>query len=80
MVSGNRFEVWSNDPPYADRCDRPGEAVRGDRVIRVSSEPCPDLADRYRAVSRSYCPDCVAGIGLLAVSTDTMARLPTKTE
>ncbi|RQG97705.1 hypothetical protein [Natrarchaeobius chitinivorans] len=51
-------------------CDRCGDPVRADRVIRISSEPCPELDGRYAAVTKPFCPDCVAGIGLLEFHTN----------
>ncbi len=70
------IETRSTDRPQADSCDRCGEPVRDDRVIRISSEPCPELADRYRSTSRAYCPDCVASIGLLALATESTDLVP----
>ncbi|MEY7850466.1 hypothetical protein AB7C87_14860 [Natrarchaeobius sp. A-rgal3] len=54
--------VDRSDESVCDRCDEP---VRDDRVIRLSADPCPELADRYESVRRVYCPDCVAAIGML---------------
>ncbi|RQH00977.1 hypothetical protein [Natrarchaeobius oligotrophus] len=56
-----------------DRCDDP---VPPDRVIRLSSEPCSELADRYAAVTRPHCPDCVAAVGMLAFAAETRAHAP----
>ncbi|MEY7851838.1 hypothetical protein AB7C87_21850 [Natrarchaeobius sp. A-rgal3] len=55
-------------PAICDRCDDP---IREDRVIHISSEPCAELADRYRPTTETYCPDCVAAIGMLAFVVDT---------
>lgn len=73
-------DATSVDDPLADACHRCGESIYDDRMIRLSSEPCPALDDRYEAVTRSYCPDCVAGIGMLAVATDPGTRSPTEAE
>ncbi|RQG99997.1 hypothetical protein [Natrarchaeobius oligotrophus] len=67
------------DPKSADGlesvCDRCGDPVPSERMIRLSSEPCPELEGRYAAVTKSYCPDCVAGIGMLAFVTEARARV-----
>ncbi|RQG90668.1 hypothetical protein [Natrarchaeobius chitinivorans] len=61
-------DAASSDGPPGPVCDRCGDPIREDRVFRLSSEPCPALAGRYEAVTKTYCPDCVAGIGMLALS------------
>ncbi|WP_124191619.1 hypothetical protein [Natrarchaeobius oligotrophus] len=61
-------------------CDRCGDPIRGERAFRLSSEPSPALADRYEPVSRSYCPDCVAAVGMLAFAPAARARSPTRSE
>ncbi|RQH03346.1 hypothetical protein [Natrarchaeobius oligotrophus] len=48
-------------------CDRCGDPVPGERVIRLSSEPCSALEGRYAAVTKVCCPDCVAAVGMLAL-------------
>ncbi|RQG94578.1 hypothetical protein [Natrarchaeobius chitinivorans] len=62
------------------RCDRCGDPIRENRVIHLSSDPCPALAGRYVAVTETYCPDCVAGIGMLAFVAETRARSSPKPE
>ncbi|RQH03433.1 hypothetical protein [Natrarchaeobius oligotrophus] len=52
-------------------CDRCGEPIPNDRVIRLSSEPCPALERRYVAVTKPYCPDCVAAVGMLALEGES---------
>ncbi|WP_369728790.1 hypothetical protein [Natrarchaeobius versutus] len=34
-------------------------------MISLSSEPCRELAGRYASITRTYCPDYVAAIGML---------------
>ncbi|RQG96771.1 hypothetical protein [Natrarchaeobius oligotrophus] len=57
-------------------CDRCGDPISERRVISLSSQPCPALADSYAAVTKAYCPDCVAGIGMLALVDEPRARTP----
>ncbi|RQG93813.1 hypothetical protein [Natrarchaeobius chitinivorans] len=54
-------------------CDRCGDPIPAERVIFLSSEPCAALADRYDPVTATYCPDCIAGIGMLALGAETRA-------
>ncbi|MEY7849086.1 hypothetical protein AB7C87_07780 [Natrarchaeobius sp. A-rgal3] len=55
----------SDDELAEPVCDRCSEPIPAERVISLSSEPCHELADRYAAVTRTYCPDCIAAIGML---------------
>ncbi|WP_124191214.1 hypothetical protein [Natrarchaeobius oligotrophus] len=74
-MSSGRETAGATGPDAAELvCDRCGDPVPPERVIRLSSEPCSELANRYAAVSRAYCPDCVAGIGMLGFAVETRAR------
>ncbi|WP_124190697.1 hypothetical protein [Natrarchaeobius oligotrophus] len=80
MSSGRESADAASDGAPEFVCDRCGDVRPADRVIRLSSEPCPALADRYDPVVRTWCADCVAGIGLLAFSVETRARPPVEPE
>lgn len=58
----------SADRSPPNDCYRCGDSIPADRVLRVSTRPCPELEGRYAAVARACCPDCAAGIGLLALT------------
>ncbi|RQG92400.1 hypothetical protein [Natrarchaeobius chitinivorans] len=55
------------------RCDDP---LCEERMVYLSSRPCPELADSYAAVTKAYCPDCIAGIGMLAFTAEARAHAP----
>lgn len=58
------------DERATDACDRCDRDIEVDRWIRLSTQPGPGLAGHYVAVSRSWCPDCVAAVGLLELARD----------
>ncbi|WP_139231114.1 hypothetical protein [Halostagnicola kamekurae] len=68
--SGGHSSADRSSSTVCYRCD---ESIPADRVLRVSTRPCPALESRYAAVARACCPDCAAGIGLLAL-TGEVAR------
>ncbi|RQH01771.1 hypothetical protein [Natrarchaeobius oligotrophus] len=68
-MSSSTDAAGSADDLADSVCDRCGDPVSRDRVIRLSSEPCPALEGRYVAVTKPYCPDCVAAVGMLELET-----------
>ncbi|RQG92396.1 hypothetical protein [Natrarchaeobius chitinivorans] len=73
-------DATRTDDPSESVCDRCGDPVPEDRILRLSVEPCPELAGRYEAVTATYCPDCVAGIGHLSFAARPRGHPPTDSE
>ncbi|WP_124177151.1 hypothetical protein [Natrarchaeobius halalkaliphilus] len=70
-------DASSDDTASGLVCGRCDDPIRRDRVIRLSTEPCPELAERYEPVAKPYCSDCIAAIGMLAFATHPRSRCPT---
>ncbi|RQH01913.1 hypothetical protein [Natrarchaeobius oligotrophus] len=78
MSSANDAADTAGVDRPATVCDRCGDRLPEDRVIRLSSDPCPALADRYEGVAETCCPDCIAGIGMLAFTAEARAFAETR--
>ncbi|RQG95967.1 hypothetical protein [Natrarchaeobius chitinivorans] len=61
-------------------CARCGDPIGDGRLFILSAVPCVELADRYGSVTEPYCPDCVAGIGMLSFSVGTRGHTSTRTD
>ncbi|RQG90339.1 hypothetical protein EA462_10215 [Natrarchaeobius halalkaliphilus] len=56
-------------------CGRCGDSVPAARVIHLSSEPCPELTGHYESVTKSFCSDCVAAVGMLEFTAAARSRV-----
>ncbi|WP_165875340.1 hypothetical protein [Natrarchaeobius chitinivorans] len=75
-MSSSENPTTETDDDLADPvCDRCGKPIPSERVIHLSSEPCRELAGRYAAVTRTYCPNCIAGIGMLEFTREARAHV-----
>ncbi|RQG97925.1 hypothetical protein [Natrarchaeobius chitinivorans] len=80
MSSSDDHAIGSADDladPVCDRCD---DRIPEERVLYLSSQPCPELEEQDAAVTRTYCPDCIAGIGLLEFAREDRTCSSTKSD